>query len=127
MKVIAGHELHENPVRLPLIDHGYGHRIRMTRQAAEGMGSFSEILEIQERNDLQVTALRCLLRLHGVQRRETGDFLDRQRVQKESVDDGEDGGIRADAQSKSQSRHNRKGRAFPQGSERVAKISPEVL
>ena len=67
IKIIGGHDFHENPVRLGCIGHGNRHWIRVSCQAAEGMRPFPEILDIQERQESQFTGLRCHLRLCRVQ------------------------------------------------------------
>ena len=57
---------------------------------------------------------------------DAGGILIRQRTKQDGIDDGEDGGIRADAQSEHKNRGKRKARAAKQDAKPVSKVGQKI-
>ena len=64
---------------------------------AEGVRRFSELLEVQERQELQLSGLRGHLLLRGVDGGQLRDSSDGKRIQNKGIDDGENRCIGATA------------------------------
>ncbi len=93
IEVIGSHDSHKNSVRLCGIGHGDRHGIRVSCQAAEGMSSFSEILDIREGHEFEFVRLRGHFCLRCIDGDRCGGILHGKWIQEKSVDDGEDGGV----------------------------------
>ena len=100
IEVIGGHEFHEDAAGLVLVDHGDGRGVGVSGKAAEGIRLLSQVPEIGEGKELKVVRLRGLLSLRGVHGGERGDGIDGQRIQNETVDHREYGGVGPDTRAR---------------------------
>src|SRR6267154_3683805 len=93
---------------------------------AEGVRRFSELLEVQERQELHLSGLRGHLLLRGVDGGQLRDSSDGKRIQNKGIDDGENRCVCADAQRQSQCRNGCKARTFAQRPGGITQVLQEI-
>src|SRR6267154_6381600 len=93
---------------------------------AEGVRRFSELLEVHERQELQLAGLRGHLLFRGFDCGQLRDSSDWKRIQNKGIDDGENRCIGADAQRQSQCRNGCKARTLAQRSGGITQILQEI-
>jgi hypothetical protein len=99
-EVVAGDQLDEQLLGAFTHSDADGVREGVRREGSEGAVVIPVVLVVEIRDLQHVAERRGLVRVNRIDRSELADTLDRQRVEKECVDDGEDGRVHADAESK---------------------------
>src|SRR6266403_317070 len=93
---------------------------------AEGVRRFSELLEVQERQELQLSGLRGHLLLRDVDGGQLRDSSDGKRIQNKRINNGENRCIGADAQRQSQCGNGCKARTLAQCPGGITQILQEI-